>query len=142
MKKFVLLLFMLPLALCLHGQTKQTQTTKTTKPAAPKPAPARDTSLCGKKWVLIAVEEWAVESKPKKKQVDDYLWMNGDGTYKLKRNGEDKAGTWAKQAAYINFTDDASKEKFTYKVESAEPKKLKVDYHVTDMHTLFTFEVK
>jgi hypothetical protein len=137
MKKFLLLLFMLPLALGLNAQTKTGS-----KPPAPHPAPAKDTSLCSKKWMLIAVEEWAVESKPKKKQVDDYLWMTGDGNYKLKRNGEDKSGTWTKTGAYINFTDDASKEKFTYKVESAEAKKLKVDYHVSDMHTLFTFEVK
>jgi hypothetical protein len=88
------------------------------------------------------VEEWAVESKPKKKQVADYLWMTGDGKYNLKRNGEDKSGTWTRQGPYINFIDESSKEKFAYKVESSEPKKLKVDYHVSDMHTLFTFEVK
>jgi hypothetical protein len=144
MKKLLFLLPFLGLTVFVSAQTNGTNTpAKTSTAAKPaKPAAPKDTSLCSKRWDLIAVEEWAVESKPKKKQQDDYLWMTGDGKYNLKRNGEAKAGTWTRTGAYINFTDDASKEKFTYKVESAEAKKLKVDYHVSDMHTLFTFEVK
>jgi hypothetical protein len=144
MRKILLSLPLLLFAVCCSAQTtggtapaKTNTASKAVKPTAPK-----DTSLCSKRWDLIAVEEWAVESKPKKKQQDDYVWMTGDGKYNLKRNGEAKSGTWTRSGAYINFTDDASKEKFTYKVESAEAKKLKVDYHVSDMHTLFTFEVK
>ncbi len=136
MKKILTLLLALATGYVVKAQTKPTPV-KTTKAA-----PARDTSLCGKKWLLIAVEEWAVESKPKKKQADDFLWMTGDGKYSLKRNGDAKTGTWTKQGVYINFVDEASKEKFAYKVENAEPTKLKVDYHVSDIHTFFTFEAR
>jgi len=137
MKKLLLILPLLATLTLASAQTKGGTTAK-----APKNAPIVDTTLCSKRWDLVQVEEWAVASKPKKKQADDYLWMTGDGKYNLKRNGEAKAGTWTRQAAYINFTDEQSKEKFTYKVESSEAKKLKVDYHVGDMHTLFYFEVK
>ncbi len=120
----------------------QTAPAKKMYPKTVKAPAPRDTSLCNKNWVLIAVEEWAVEAKPNKKQADDYLKMTGDGKFKMKRNGEDKAGTWTKTGQYIFFTDDASKEKFNYKVESADAKTLKADYHVSDMHTLFTYEAR
>jgi hypothetical protein len=140
MKKLASFIVFVTLVTSITAQSKSGTVQKPLKTA--KAAPVRDTSLCNKKWTLVAVEEWAVESKPKKKQVDDYLSMTGDGKFNLKRNGEAKAGTWTKSAAYINFTDDASKEKFTYKVESTDQSKLKVDYHVGDMHTLFSFEAK
>jgi hypothetical protein len=66
--------------------------------------------------------------------------MMGNGKYTLRRNGDEKSGTWTRSGAYIFFVDEASKEKFNYKVESAEDRKLKVDYHVSDMHTIFNFE--
>jgi len=137
------IVYALFLTLFVFGASAQTTPVK--KPNAVKtvrtPAP-RDTSLCNKNWLLIAVEEWAVEAKPSTKQADDYLKMTGDGKFKMKRNGEEKAGTWTKTGQYIYFTDEASKEKFNYKVESADAKTLKADYHVSDMHTLFTYEVK
>ena len=144
-KRILLLSLSLCFAYYLSAQTKTPGAAKgtsklpvkTVKPAAPK-----DTTLCSKNWVLTGTEEFGVESKPTKTQADDYLWMSGKGTYKLKRNGEDKSGTWTRSGAYIFFTDEASKEKFNYKVESAEEKKLKVDYHVSDIHTLFQFELK
>jgi hypothetical protein len=111
---------------------------KTIKPATPK-----DTSLCSKSWGLTLIEEFGVESKPTKTQADDYLWMSGKGSFKLKRDGVEKTGTWTRSGAFIFFTTgDAVKEKFNYKVESAEEKKLKVDYHVGDIHTLYTFELR
>ena len=123
---------------------------QTTKPAAHKApvkavkaAAPRDTSLCSKNWVLIQTEEFGVESKPTNVQAEDYLWMSGRGSFKLKRDGVEKSGTWTRSGAFIFFTTgDAAKEKFNYKVESAEEKKLKVDYHVGDIHTFYTFELR
>ena len=136
------ILFSILFSAIVFSASAQTTPAKKTYPKTAKAPAPRDTSLCNKNWTLIAVEEWAVEAKPNAKQVNDFLKMTGDGKFKMKRNGEDKAGTWTKTGQYIFFTDDASKEKFNYKVESADAKTLKADYHVSDMHTLFTFEVK
>ncbi len=137
MKKLLLILPLLATLTLASAQSKGGTTAK-----APKAAPKVDTTLCSKRWDLVSVEEFSVVSKPNKKQADDHIWMTGDGKYNLKRNGEAKAGTWTRQAANINFTDAQSKEKFTYKVISSDDKKLKIDYHTGDDHTLFTFEVK
>jgi hypothetical protein len=139
MKTILSILFSV-FVLTLSAQTSPAK--KTNPPKVVKAPAAKDTSLCNKNWVLIAVEEWAVEAKPNAKQAGDFLRMTGDGKFKMKRNGEEKAGTWTKTGQYIFFSDEASKEKFNYKVESADAKTLKADYHVSDMHTLFTFEAK
>ncbi|HEV7230929.1 MAG TPA: hypothetical protein VGO45_06360 [Bacteroidia bacterium] len=126
----------------LSAQTKTgTAPSKTGTAAKPKAAAPKDTSLCSKNWILVGTEEFGVESKPTKKQTGDYLRMTGNGKYSLRRNGEDKSGTWTRSGAYIFFVDEASKEKFNYKVENTEDRKLKVDYHVSDMHTIFNFEL-
>jgi hypothetical protein len=145
MKKNTLFLALLFATLSFSAQTKSGSAApakkavpaKTVKAAAPK-----DTSLCSKNWVLVKTEEFGIESKPNKKQTEDFLKMTGDGKYSLKRNGEAKSGTYTRSGAYIFFTDEATKEKFNYKVESAEDKKLKVDYHIGDEHTLFSYELK
>jgi hypothetical protein len=129
--------------LSLSAQTKTGKATPSKSGTAvktPKPAAPKDTSLCSKNWILVGTEEFGVESKPTKKQTGDYLRMMGNGKYTLRRNGDEKSGTWTRSGAYIFFVDEASKEKFNYKVESAEDRKLKVDYHVSDMHTIFNFE--
>jgi hypothetical protein len=143
MKKTFLLIAVFTIAyFCLSAQTAKPTIHKTpfktVKPAAPK-----DTSLCSKNWGLTLIEEFGVESKPTKTQADDYLWMSGKGSFKLKRDGMEKSGIWTRNGAFIFFTTgDAAKEKFNYKVESAEEKKLQVDYHVGDIHTLYTFELR
>jgi hypothetical protein len=137
------ILYSFLLSLFVFAASAQTNPVKKTNPGKTVRTPApRDTSLCNKNWILVAVEEWAVEAKPSAKQADDFLKMTADGKFKMKRNGEEKAGSWTKTGQYIFFSDDLSKEKFNYKVESADAKTLKADYHVSDMHTLFSFQVK
>jgi hypothetical protein len=120
-------------------------TAQTATKTAPKPKlTAKDSMMCGKQWHVISVEEWGVITKPPgDKNKNDMLLLNLDGTFSLILFGNKKSGTWTKTGQYIYFTDEATKEKFNYKVISVEPNKLKVDSRDPDeTHSIFEYEVK
>lgn len=101
-----------------------------------------DSVMCNTKWVLTMVEEEGAASKPAEKNQNDMLFMGLDGKFYLVLNGIKKAGTWARAGQNINFTD-VSEEKFSYKVLSIDPKKLKVEYRNNDeMPVKFEMEPK
>jgi len=120
-----------------------TAQTATKTPAKPK-LTAKDSMMCGKQWQVISVEEWGVLTKPPgDKNKNDMLLLNLDGTFSLILFGNKKSGTWTKTGQYIYFTDDATKEKFNYKVVSVDPKKIKMDYRDPDeTHSIFEYEQK
>jgi hypothetical protein len=102
-----------------------------------------DSLMCAKEWKVVSVEEWAVKSKPDEKHKDDMLIMGLDGKYNLILFGNKKEGTWTRSGQYIYFVDIPSGEKFSYKVVSVEPKKIKVDYRDADeVHSIFEMEPK
>lgn len=138
MKKTITLLSML----LLIGSVSFAQTT--TKTAAKPRLTAKDSMMCGKNWVVVSVEEWAVVTKPPgEKNKNDMLFLNLDGTFDLILFGNKKSGTWTKTGQYIYFTDTNTKEKFNYKVISVEPTKLKVDSRDPDeTHSIFEYEIK
>ena len=115
-----------------------------TKAAAKPKLTAKDSMMCGKQWHVVSVEEWAVVTKPPgEKNASDMLMLNLDGTYNLILFGNKKAGTWSKVGQYIYFVDEATKEKFNYKIVSVEAKKIKMDYRDPDeTHSLFEYEIK
>jgi hypothetical protein len=103
-----------------------------------------DSVMCSTTWKVTSVEEWAVVSKPPgEKNQDDMLQMTLDGNYHLIIAGAKKAGKWSRSGQSIYFTDEASGQKFSYKVVSVDPTKIKVDhYSDEDGHSLFEMEPK
>lgn len=138
MKKVITLLSLIVFSVTIA--TAQT----TTKTAAKPKLTAKDSMMCGKQWHVISVEEWGVVTKPPgDKNKNDMLLLNLDGTFSLILFGNKKSGTWTKTGQYIYFTDEATKEKFNYKVLSVEPNKLKVDSRDPDeTHSIFEYEIK
>ncbi|MBL7889556.1 MAG: hypothetical protein JNL24_08390 [Bacteroidia bacterium] len=140
MKKVLFICSMAIFTLAMNAQTAS-------KPAA-KPAPkakltSKDSLMCGKQWKVVTIEEWGVVNKPNEKTQNDMLSLNLDGTYNLILFGNKKSGTWTKTGQYIYFTDEASKEKFNYKVISVEKNKLKFDYRDPDeTHSIYEMESK
>ncbi len=131
--------------LCLTAITCSLSFSQTATKAAAKPKlTAKDSMMCGKQWHVVSVEEWAVVTKPPgEKNANDMLLLNLDGTYNLILFGNKKAGTWSKVGQYIYFVDEATKEKFNYKVINVEAKKIKMDYRDPDeTHSLFEYELK
>lgn len=103
----------------------------------------KDLAMCDKEWHVISVEEWGVVSKPGDKNKNDMLKLGSDGKFSLILFGVAKSGTWTKTGQYIYFVDENTKEKFNYKVVSADAAKLKVDYRDPDeTHSIFEMEVK
>jgi hypothetical protein len=99
-----------------------------------------DSLMCNKKWKVTMVEEWGVASKPSERNQKDMLFMSFDGNFYLVLFGVNKAGTWVRTGQNINFTD-TSGEKFSYKVLTIDPKKLKVDhYSDAEGHSIFEME--
>lgn len=104
----------------------------------------KDMMMCDKEWHVISVEEWGVVTKPPgDKNKTDILKLTPDGKFELIMFGNKKSGTWSKSGQYIYFTDAATKGKFSYKIMSVEPAKLKVD-HFSDEegHSIFEYEAK
>jgi hypothetical protein len=102
-----------------------------------------DSVMCGKEWHVTSVEEWSVVTKPPgEKNATDMLQMGTDMTYTAILFGKKSSGTWSRSGQYIYFVS-ASGERFSYKVISVEPKKIKVDYRDPDeTHSIFEMEVK
>lgn len=140
MKKIFIICSMALLTINMNAQTA-------IKPAQ-KPAPkakltSKDSLLCGKHWKVVTIEEWGVINKPNEKTQNDMLSLNLDGTYSLILFGNKKSGSWTKTGQYIYFTDDATKEKFNYKVINIEKNKLKFDYRDPDeTHSIYEMESK
>jgi hypothetical protein len=102
-----------------------------------------DSIICSKTWIVTAIEEWGVVSKPSEKTQNDMLYMSLDGKFELVLLGEKKAGTWSRAGQYINFTDLASGQKFNYKIVSVDPAKIKLDFYSEDNgHSIFEMEPK
>lgn len=137
-KQFLLLLF-------LTGAAMVTAQTKTaSKLGVSSKLSHNDSVMCGKEWHVTSVEEWAVVTKPPgEKNAGDMLLMNTDMHYTAVLFGTRHAGTWSRSGQYIYFVDDASGQKFSYKVISVAPEKIKVDYRDPDeTHSIFEMEAK
>ncbi|MBN8696921.1 MAG: hypothetical protein J0L87_10335 [Bacteroidetes bacterium] len=140
MKKVLFICSMAIFSLAMNAQTASKPAAK----AAPKvKLTSKDSLMCGKQWKVVTIEEWGVVNKPNEKTQNDMLSLNLDGTYNLILFGNKKSGTWTKTGQYIYFTDEASKEKFNYKVISVEKNKLKFDYRDPDeTHSIYEMESK
>lgn len=103
-----------------------------------------DSIMCSKTWVVTSIEEWGVVTKPPgEKNKNDMLSMTLEGKYSLVLFGNSKVGTWVRSGQYIHFTDETSGKKFSYKVISVEPKKIKVDHYSDEQgHSIFEMEPK
>ncbi len=139
MKKQVLFL-----ALLCMGAVSVAQTKTASKPGGSSKLSHSDSLMCGKDWRVTSVEEWAVVTKPPgEKNAGDMLSMSTDMKYNLVLFGKKHSGTWSRAGQYIYFVDEASGEKFNYKVVSVDAKKIKVDYRDPDeTHSVFELETK
>jgi hypothetical protein len=71
------------------------------------------------------------------------LLMTMSGIYELILFGVKKSGTWARSGQNIYFTDVATGQKFSYKILSVEPNKIKVDhFSESEGHSIFEMESK
>ena len=138
-KQFLLFSFALLGATALQAQTKTNS-----KLGVSSKLSHNDSTMCGKEWHVSSVEEWAVVTKPPgEKNATDMLSMGTDMKYTAILFGKKHSGTWSRSGQYIYFVDEASGEKFSYKVISVEPKKIKVDYRDPDeTHSIFEMETK
>ncbi|MCW3071010.1 MAG: hypothetical protein JWO44_900 [Bacteroidetes bacterium] len=100
-----------------------------------------DSVMCSKTWKVTSVEEWQVVTKPPaEKNQNDMLQMTLDGKFNLILFGAKKAGTWSRSGQNIYFLDDTGV-KFSYKVVSVDPKKIKVDHYSDEEgHSIFEME--
>jgi len=134
--------FLFSVAFVLNIATLAAQ--KSVAIAGPPRLSAADMLMCNVDWHVISVEEWAIVTKPPgEKNKNDMLHLNANGTYTAILFGNSKSGSWTKSGQYINCVDEATKEKFSYKVISVEEKKLKLDYRDPDeTHSIFEMEPK
>ena len=140
MKKQIAFLFIV-FAMCSAGVA---QTKTASKLGTSLKLSHADSVMCGKEWHVTSVEEWSVVTKPPgQKNATDMLQMGTDKSYTAILFGKKSSGTWSRSGQYIYFTDAAGGEKFSYKVISIDPKKIKVDYRDPDeTHSIFEMEVK
>lgn len=102
-----------------------------------------DSLMCGKEWHVTSVEEWGVAAKPTERNVNDMLMMTTDMKFTLVLFGSKKSGTWSRAGQYLYFTDEATKQKISYKVLTVEPNKIKVDHYSDEEgHSIFEMESK
>lgn len=100
-----------------------------------------DSIMCGKTWHPTLSDEWGVVTPPREKNKNDMLQMGLDGKYNLVLFGEKKSGTWSRGGQFIYFTDEASGQKFNYKILDVTPGKIKVEYRDGE-ETRISFEME
>ena len=114
------------------------------KPAAKAPAKPKiskaDSLMCDKEWHVVAVEEWAIVTKPPPEiNKNDMLKLSLDGNYTMTMFSKPYSGTWSKSGQSITLKGVAG----FFKVLVQEPGKLKLDHFSTeDGHSIFEYEPK
>jgi hypothetical protein len=137
-------LFILTTILLSVGITTISAQTKTaSKLGTSSKLSKTDSLMCGKEWHITSVEELGVADKPGDKNKNDMLMITTDMKYTVILFGSKKSGTWSRAGQYIYFVDEASGEKFNYKVLAVEAKKIKLDYRdANEAHSVFEMESK